>query len=42
MKRTEIILKLLLNGRNTIEKFNKLTSLTDAQLEQEYKRVFNS
>lgn len=41
MKRKEILMKLLLKGKNTIEKFNKLTSLTDTQLENEYKRVFN-
>lgn len=40
MKRTEIIKKLLVTGtKNTIEKFNKLTAMTDKDLEQQYKKL---
>ena len=41
MKREQLILTLLTRGKNTIEKFNKLTAMTDRDLEREYKQLNN-
>lgn len=41
MKREQLILTLLTRGKNTIEKFNRLTSMTDRDLEREYKQLTN-
>lgn len=42
MTRERIILTLLTRGsKNTIEKFNRLTSMTDRDLEREYKQLTN-
>ena len=42
MTRERIILTLLTRGsNNTIEKFNRLTAMTDRDLEIEYKQLTN-
>ena len=42
MTREKIILTLLTRGsENTIQKFNKLTAMSDRDLEREYKQLTN-